>query len=138
MAKVPSGLLPVIEIDGRRLTESAAVMAWIEAEFPDHSPLAVAENDIEFPRYQMLMRLERRLFGDWLQWLTNNWCALTTCPRPFSPQMHRFVPPAGSWRLLALGPPTGSRYPQPQAGNRKLREPFEESLATCCLDSPQP
>ena len=23
----------------------------------------------------MLMRLERRLFGDWLQWLTNGWCA---------------------------------------------------------------
>lgn len=75
MAKVPSGLLPVIEINGRRLTESSAIMAWIEAEFPDHMPLAVAANDPEFPRYQMLMRLERRLFGDWLQWLTNGWCA---------------------------------------------------------------
>lgn len=77
MAKVPSGLLPVIEIDGRRLTESAAIMAWIEAEFPEQLPLARPPGHPELPRYQALMRLERRLFGDWLQWLTNGWCALS-------------------------------------------------------------
>ena len=30
MAKVPSGLLPVIEIDGRTMTESATIMAFLE------------------------------------------------------------------------------------------------------------
>ena len=30
MAKVPSGLLPVIEIDGRNMTESATIMAFLE------------------------------------------------------------------------------------------------------------
>jgi glutathione S-transferase len=38
-AQVPSGLLPVLEIDGRIVTESAVIMQLLENEFPDHTPL---------------------------------------------------------------------------------------------------
>ena len=39
MAKVPSGLLPVLEYGGRIITESGTIMDLLEREFPDHTPL---------------------------------------------------------------------------------------------------
>ena len=39
MAKVPGGLLPVIELDGQVITESAVIMQILEETFPDHKPL---------------------------------------------------------------------------------------------------
>ena len=35
--------------------------------------LSLPERHPDYPRYQSLLRLERRLFGDWLQWLTTSW-----------------------------------------------------------------
>lgn len=34
LAKVPGGLLPVLELDGRVITESSEIMAVLEREFP--------------------------------------------------------------------------------------------------------
>lgn len=67
--QVPSGLLPVLEIDGRVVTESATIMALLEEQFPDHKPLMPAANSPQRPRADQLMRLERRFFSDWLNWL---------------------------------------------------------------------
>jgi hypothetical protein len=38
-------------------------------------PLLPPEGSPERQRAAQLMRLERRLFSDWLQWLCNGWCA---------------------------------------------------------------
>ena len=65
---VPSGLLPVIEMDGRVVTESTVIMDLIEHSFPDHAPL-VPTDPAAASRHAALLRLERRLFGDWLDWL---------------------------------------------------------------------
>lgn len=37
--QVPSGLLPVMELDGRVITESAVIMAMLEEQFPGNNPL---------------------------------------------------------------------------------------------------
>lgn len=37
--QVPRGLLPVIELDGRVVTESTVIMSLLEDTFPDHKPL---------------------------------------------------------------------------------------------------
>jgi glutathione S-transferase len=66
---VPSGLLPVLEIDGRVVTESATIMALLEEQFPNHKPLMPAADSPQRPRADQLMRLERRFFSDWLNWL---------------------------------------------------------------------
>jgi hypothetical protein len=67
--QVPSGLLPVLEIDGRVVTESATIMALLEEQFPGHKPLMPAADSPQRPRADQLMRLERRFFSDWLNWL---------------------------------------------------------------------
>ncbi len=46
--------------------------------YPEHTPLRLPEKHPDYPRYQSLLRLERRLFGDWLGWLTTSWCAACT------------------------------------------------------------
>jgi glutathione S-transferase len=73
LAKVPSGLLPVLEIDGRVITESATIMALLEekyAPYPEkHRPLMPAKGTAERGEADNLLRLERRFFGDWLDWL---------------------------------------------------------------------
>ena len=65
LAKVPSGLLPALELDGRLVTESAVIADLLEAAFPDHRPL-VPTDAARASRHAALLRLERRLFGDWL------------------------------------------------------------------------
>lgn len=45
----------------------------LEQLYPDRLPLVPAEGSPERPRYESLMRLERRLFSDWLSWLCNSW-----------------------------------------------------------------
>ncbi|KAK9789005.1 hypothetical protein WJX73_000362 [Symbiochloris irregularis] len=73
-AKVPSGLLPAMELDGRLVIESDDIMKALEREFPDHKPLMPSPNSPnERSRAEKLLRLERRLFGDWLRWLTSSW-----------------------------------------------------------------
>ena len=72
-AKVPSGMLPVMEIDGRLLTESASIAAALENEFPEHKPLLAPPGSALRKRQDDLNRLERALFGRWMQWLTSSW-----------------------------------------------------------------
>lgn len=73
LSKVPSGLLPVLEIDGRVVTESSVIMHLLEDTFPDHKPLMPPAGTPQRTRAEQLMRLERRFFGDWLNWLCSGW-----------------------------------------------------------------
>lgn len=72
MQKVPSGLLPVLEIDGNVYTESAVIQQLLEQLYPS-TPMLPPPDTPERERAAKLMRLERRLFSDWLQWLCNGW-----------------------------------------------------------------
>ncbi|PSC72974.1 glutathione S-transferase [Micractinium conductrix] len=72
MQKVPSGLLPVLEVDGRIITESAVIQQVLEALDPE-TPMLPPEGSAERARAAELMRLERKLFSAWLQWLCNGW-----------------------------------------------------------------
>ena len=65
-AQVPSGLLPVLEVDGQVITESAVIQQVLEQMYPER-PLLPPEGSPERSRAAQLMRLERRLFSDWLQ-----------------------------------------------------------------------
>ncbi len=64
-----------MEVDGKLLTESDTIIAALEALFPDHNPLLPPADSDAARRVDSLRRLERRLFGDWLRWLTSSWCA---------------------------------------------------------------
>lgn len=70
LKKVPTGLLPVIELDGKIVTESMDIMHLIEETFQTPYPktLPVDDNDMmqAFHRY---MRLERVFIGAWLNCL---------------------------------------------------------------------
>lgn len=61
LKKVPSGLLPVLELDGELITESLVIMQILEQNFPA-IPM-IPEKD--FDRANMLLRLERKLFSAW-------------------------------------------------------------------------
>ena len=71
--QVPSGLLPVLEMDGKLTTESAAIMDKLEAAFPQLPMMPWPEGSPEDRRARQLLALERRLFGAWLQWLCQAW-----------------------------------------------------------------
>ena len=72
LQKVRSGLLPVLEYKGRVITESASIAALLEEEFPQNRPLLPPKGTREADRATQLMRLERKLFSDWLQWLCSS------------------------------------------------------------------
>lgn len=72
LAKVPSGLLPVLELDGRVITESAVIMNILDETFPE-IPLMPKKGTPERARADQLMRLERRFFSDWLNWLCSDY-----------------------------------------------------------------
>ena len=61
--RVPSGMLPALELDGRLITESDEILAALEAAF---GPL---ERPLQDPEVLALRQLERRLFRAWCQWL---------------------------------------------------------------------
>jgi glutathione S-transferase len=61
--KVPSGMLPAIELDGRIITESDDILKALEKVF---GPL---EKGMEDPAVIPLRRLERTLFRAWCEWL---------------------------------------------------------------------
>lgn len=76
MAKVPGGLLPVIELDGQVVTESSVIMNLLEEEFTakdGFKELMPPKGTPERVRADALMRLERQFFSDWLGWLCNGW-----------------------------------------------------------------
>jgi glutathione S-transferase len=69
LRKVPSGLLPAIEVNGQIITESSVIMdlldRWHSPE-DGYLPMMPAEDDEEGTRkYQRLARLERELFSWW-------------------------------------------------------------------------
>jgi len=61
LQKVPNGMLPALELDGRMITESDQILADLEACF---GPLGASMASIAPQR-----RLERQLFSAWCQWL---------------------------------------------------------------------
>lgn len=61
--KVPSGMLPALELDGRLITESDDILMALERVF---QPLGWGMED---PRVLPLRRLERLLFRAWCSWL---------------------------------------------------------------------
>jgi len=61
LQKVPSGMLPALELDGHMITESDDILAALEASF---GPLGMPMPSITPQR-----RLERQLFSAWCQWL---------------------------------------------------------------------
>mmetsp|Transcript_110578 Transcript_110578/g.276949 ORF Transcript_110578/g.276949 Transcript_110578/m.276949 type:complete len:413 (+) Transcript_110578:99-1337(+) len=61
LAKVPNGMLPALELDGRLITESDDILAALEAAF---GPLGKPMRAITAYR-----QLERTLFRAWCQWL---------------------------------------------------------------------
>lgn len=72
--KVPSGMLPALELDGRLITESDDILLALEQVF---GPL---EQGMEDPTVLSLRRLERLLFRAWCSWL---------CYPAFSPQQEQ-------------------------------------------------
>ncbi|BAU11577.1 hypothetical protein LEP3755_20760 [Leptolyngbya sp. NIES-3755] len=61
--KIPSGMLPAIEIDGRIITESDDILIALERSF------GVLKFGMEDPRVNPLRWLERLLFRAWCNWL---------------------------------------------------------------------
>jgi glutathione S-transferase len=61
--KVPSGMLPAVELDGKIITESDDILIALERVF---GPLKFAMDD---PRVITMRRLERLLFRAWCNWL---------------------------------------------------------------------
>ncbi|KAF6004820.1 hypothetical protein F1559_002428 [Cyanidiococcus yangmingshanensis] len=75
LAMVPSGLLPAVKLvpSGLLLTESLDIMEFFEEQRSFRSyPAAYATDTSEQRRKDELLRLERRLFADWLRYLTGS------------------------------------------------------------------
>ena len=128
--KVPSGLLPVIELDGKMITESLVIMQILDETFPGRPLLptgdaAVAGSDptASLAAANELLRLERDLFS----W----WCQLTFRPSgPFrgGAQEGFEEGPAkgGIWLAPYPGPPErlGARRYQPvYRNNGNIKKP---------------
>lgn len=61
--RVPSGMLPALELDGRLITESDDILRALEKAF---GPVG---EGLDGPAVAPLRRLERRLFRSWCHWL---------------------------------------------------------------------
>jgi len=74
-AKVPGGMLPVMELDGQLCTESDTIMDLLERTFngPEYPAMLPEQGSPEWQKAQNLFRLERALFSRWLQWLTSGY-----------------------------------------------------------------
>lgn len=55
--KVPNGVVPAIELDGKLFTESAQIAALLEEEFPER-PLFPPKGSAEYERATQLQELE--------------------------------------------------------------------------------
>lgn len=68
-AKVPSGMLPALELDGQIITESDDILVALEKAF---GPLVLSMQD---PAVLLMRQLERLLFRAWCGWLCqpNSW-----------------------------------------------------------------
>jgi glutathione S-transferase len=67
MRKVPGGLLPAIEVDGKVITESSVIMDLLDQWHPssDGFKPMMPQDDAGMKRFQQLSRLERELFSWW-------------------------------------------------------------------------
>lgn len=64
--KVPSGMLPALELDGRIITESDDILMALEQTFGSLEPLGYG---MQHPSVLPLRQLERLLFRAWCGWL---------------------------------------------------------------------
>jgi len=98
MRKVPGGLLPAIEVNGKIITESSVIMELLDKWHPPSEgfkPMMPLDDD-GTRRFQQLSRLERELFS----W----WCTLM-----FRPEMPSMGGSANRWsKVLGLGGDTMS------------------------------
>lgn len=80
LAKVPSGLLPVIELDGEIVTESMDIMFLIEEQFsaPKFSKTIPSDNADMMQAFHKFMRLERLYIGAWLGCLRGNMVSIVS------------------------------------------------------------
>ena len=67
LRKVPSGLLPVLELDGQFITESLVIMQVLDDTFADGHPnrMIPAKDSPLFDEANRLLGLERKLFSAW-------------------------------------------------------------------------
>jgi glutathione S-transferase len=79
--KVPSGMLPAVELDGRLITESDDILLALEQAF---GPLTYGMQD---PQVLPLRRLERLLFQAWCYWL----CYPARSPREEARSYDQFI-----------------------------------------------
>jgi glutathione S-transferase len=79
--KVPSGMLPAVELDGQIITESDDILFALERVF---NPLIYSMND---PQVLPLRQLERLLFRAWCSWL----CYPTRSPRQEDYNREQFI-----------------------------------------------
>jgi glutathione S-transferase len=79
--KVPSGMLPALELDGRMITESDDILMALEQAF---GSLVKGMND---PQVIPLRQLERLLFRAWCSWL----CYPTRSPKQDQSSREQFV-----------------------------------------------
>lgn len=79
--KVPSGMLPALELDGRMITESDDILIALEQAF---GPLSLGMTD---PAILPLRRLERLLFRAWCGWL----CQPSRSPRDEARNRELFI-----------------------------------------------
>mmetsp|Transcript_7452 Transcript_7452/g.16470 ORF Transcript_7452/g.16470 Transcript_7452/m.16470 type:complete len:552 (+) Transcript_7452:33-1688(+) len=69
LEKVPRGLLPAVEIDGRFMTESLDIMMTIESTFHDEDKPMMPREGVQRSRAIQLLELERQVFGAWCSFL---------------------------------------------------------------------
>ncbi len=79
--KVPSGMLPAVELDGKLITESDDILIALEKAF---GPLNAGMTDSQV---LPLRRLERLLFRAWCNWL----CYPTSSPRQEAANRQEFL-----------------------------------------------
>lgn len=79
--KVPSGMLPALELDGRLITESDDILIALEQVF---GPLVFGMSD---PKVIPLRQLERLLFRAWCSWL----CYPTRSPQQDKRNREQFI-----------------------------------------------
>jgi glutathione S-transferase len=69
LQKVPSGLLPALEVNGKVITESQVIMELLDELHPEsegYKPMLPAKEDTAaLSKYDALARLERELFSWW-------------------------------------------------------------------------
>lgn len=86
LKKVPTGLLPVIELDGKLITESIDIMFKIEDAFQDSNPQTIPVDDNDMMQaFHRFLRLERVFIGAWLNSLRG---PLATLERGMQPVRH--------------------------------------------------